>query len=127
MTAREEICHVAVGSFLAHAADCVVGVRRCKTQRYNKSVLHRGGGGIFRSQRKPTGNLDPFAQRTGAGRLAVLAFIVATVETFHARAHGVHLSRAFLLDRQVAVWKNSGEPCLKGPRLPQRTTEDECQ
>lgn len=39
-----------------------------------------GEGGIFSLQRKPTESLDPFAQGTVADRLAVLAFIVATVE-----------------------------------------------
>lgn len=58
---------------------------------------------------KHTGNLDPFARRTAADQLAVVAYIVATVETSHARAHGVLPSLAFLYGLQVAVWKNHSE------------------
>lgn len=70
-------------------------------------------------------NLHPFAQGTVADRLAVLAFLVAAVETGHAGAGGVLLSRAFLLHPQVAVWEENREASLKGPHLLQETSEEE--
>lgn len=84
-----------------------------------------GGGASSVSSGGLTANLHPFAQETVADRLAVLAFLVAAVETGHAGAGGVLLSRAFLLHHQVAVWEENREASLKGPRLLQETSEEE--
>lgn len=70
--------------------------------------------GARRDHREPTESLDSLARRTVQDRLAVLTFVVATVEPSRAGTDGVLLGAAYLQGPLVAVWKSHREPSQRG-------------